>query len=94
MSAHHKTSASIAFNKKMRALFAPQMPMACGRCGHPIVEGQAWHVGHILDIALGGTDTPDNVRPEHKRCNERAGGQLGARIANAHRQQKTSYPNW
>lgn len=97
MSAHHKTSAYLAFSKRMRKVFAPQVAAGnayCGRCGHPITEGQAWHVGHILDDALGGSDTPENVRIEHKRCNESAGGRLGARIANDKRRPRKDLPLW
>lgn len=51
----------------------------CRRCGLPILPGSRWHVGHIVDRALGGgrLDWRVNTAPEHGSCNESAGGKLG-----------------
>lgn len=94
MSAHHKTSAYLAFSKKARARIRKTLPAACIRCGHEVTDEMAWHVGHRVDVALGGTDTYENVGPEHKRCNERAGGKLGARMTNTKRKIRKELPRW
>ena len=57
----------------------------CLRCGKPILPGEPWHADHIIDRALGGLDTPDNLWPSHERCNTSAGGKRGAQITNAWR---------
>lgn len=45
----------------------------CPRCGRPILAGQEWDVGHIIDKADGGRLTWENTRPEHAACNRAAG---------------------
>lgn len=62
-----------------QAIQAGAMP-TCRRCSKPIKPGQPWQLGHIVDLALGGT--PKHRAPEHKRCNEAAGGQLSAALRN------------
>ena len=76
-----------------RAYWRPRLPLPCRRCGRPVVHDPTrryggWHVGHIIDRALGGSVTDrSNQWVEHDRCNMRAGGQLGAAITNARHQQ-------
>lgn len=41
---------------------------ASRRCGDPGWE-KGLHIEHVIDIALGGPDTLDNVRPSHALCN-------------------------
>lgn len=42
----------------------------CQICGEPIdLEAGELHIDHIIPIAAGGSDTKDNVRCVHKRCN-------------------------
>lgn len=41
---------------------------ASRRCGDPGWE-KGLHIEHVIDIALGGPDTLDNVRPSHAICN-------------------------
>lgn len=50
----------------------------CPRCGGPMYRTQQLDVGHLIDAALGGAYGPK--RWEHRSCNRRAGGQLGARL--------------
>lgn len=70
---------------RARARLAPLVASGravCRRCGEPIKPGQAWDVGHVLDIGRGGSlDGP--VAPEHALkadCpaggNRAAGGRL------------------
>lgn len=42
----------------------------CHRCKQPIDPvRERWHVGHVIDLACGGSDSIDNMAPEHARCN-------------------------
>lgn len=73
-----------------RAYWRPRLPLPCRRCGRPVVHDPAkryggWHVGHIVDRALGGSDHVSNQWPEHDGCNMSAGGKAGAAITNARR---------
>lgn len=45
--------------------------VVCRRCGEQIHPTDDWHLGHIVPVLQGGTDTADNVSPEHARCNLR-----------------------
>jgi hypothetical protein len=73
---------------RARAYWAPLVEAGeahCRRCGHlitpnPNARDRGWHVGHVIDRALGGTDTLDNTWPEHSRCNLSAGGKLGVAL--------------
>jgi 5-methylcytosine-specific restriction endonuclease McrA len=69
---------------KARALLQPQIDQGtatCGKCGHPVVQGMAWDVGHIIaqDIAPHMAHDPANWRIEHRRCNRSAGATYGNR---------------
>ena len=68
-----------------RRQWAARLPVPCRRCSLPVLSSQAWHVGHIVDRALGGTDDVGNQWPEHAACNLSAGGKVGAAITNARR---------
>lgn len=65
--------------RRLRDLVLERDGRACRRpipptgmpCGRPANEA-----GHIVDKALGGTDTPENLRAECARCNRSAGGRL------------------
>ena len=72
-------------HQQLRAQWAPKVEAGlvnCGRptCGQPILPGQAWQLGH---------DDHDRSRyngPEHRYCNESAGGRAGAAVTNGRRQ--------
>lgn len=49
----------------------------CWRCGGLARDGDPWEAGHTHDLALGGGP---EVRPEHRSCNRRAGGELGVQL--------------
>jgi 5-methylcytosine-specific restriction endonuclease McrA len=40
----------------------------CHICGGRISGGQAWEVEHVIPLALGGLDKPQNMRPAHPIC--------------------------
>jgi hypothetical protein len=67
----------------------------CARCGieieydaprYLIVNGVrrenpwAFDCGHIVPLALGGTEELHNLQAEHVRCSRHAGGRLGLQI--------------
>ena len=55
----------------------------CARCGRPILytapptHPLAFTAGHITAVLHGGTHHPDNLRPEHRRCNTSHGATIG-----------------
>ncbi|WP_448074114.1 HNH endonuclease [Georgenia yuyongxinii] len=59
--------------------------MPCFRCGRPVLATDRWQVEHVIERALGGNADPSNEWVSHGRCNESAGGKLGARITNTRR---------
>lgn len=42
----------------------------CHICGFKIETGQAWEVEHVIPLAIGGDDTPENRRPAHVKCHK------------------------
>lgn len=66
-----------SYTRSARARLLPLLPLPCAKCGFDVTADQRWHVGHQVDRALGGTNDPSNLWPEHGRCNESAGGKLG-----------------
>lgn len=45
----------------------------CGICKRLFVAGEKRVIDHILPLARGGGDTPDNVQAAHRICNESKG---------------------
>ncbi|MEU6267685.1 HNH endonuclease [Saccharopolyspora shandongensis] len=62
---------------QLRALGLP-----CAICGRPINydlppnHRQSFTADHVVPMALGGTNTIDNVRPAHRSCNSRRGKRM------------------
>lgn len=54
----------------------------CVNCGRPIVLGQRWDVGHIVDASAGGGVELSNLGGAHRSCNRKDGGRLGAAKTN------------
>lgn len=101
MSRHHRTAHHTARAAKLRPRVQAQInagTVACWRCGQPILPGQPWDLGHMVDLADGGN--PNDMRPEHRHrtggCpgNRSAGGQRGAALTNSHRRTERRLPNW
>jgi 5-methylcytosine-specific restriction endonuclease McrA len=72
---------------RIRALILDANPG--GRChiNGPTCTTWATTVDHIIPIADGGTDHPDNLRPACAACN----GAGGARLTNQRRRARTGY---
>jgi hypothetical protein len=64
---------------KLRTAYGRTLPCPCWRCGRMISPGEPWHLGHVVDRALGGTD--ERLAPEHAGCSRRSGSALGVTIA-------------
>ncbi len=58
----------------------------CHICKLKIQIGQAWDIDHIIPLALGGPDTPENVRPAHAACHKGKTRKDKGKIAKAVRQ--------
>jgi 5-methylcytosine-specific restriction endonuclease McrA len=57
--------------RKLQAMRAQTIATGstCHICGSPIIQGQAWHMDHIVPLVHGGTDHPANLAPAHATCN-------------------------
>lgn len=81
-----RSSKEIYELRKLRTYWGRQIrgvgAWPCGKCGYLIYLDSKWHVGHIVADYYGGLATIENTRPEHARCNQREGGQMGASITN------------
>jgi len=67
------------YRRWREAVLAAQVPI-CWRCGGPIDKRLHWThpmaatAGHVIPLSRGGAPLdPANGRPEHRRCNLRAG---------------------
>ncbi|MFY8105962.1 MAG: HNH endonuclease [Elstera sp.] len=40
----------------------------CHLCSRKIAPGEPWQIEHVLALALGGADEPENCRPAHADC--------------------------
>lgn len=92
MSRHHRAQRWTTHSPNLRKKIKPQLPLPCVNCPHAVLPEHSWQVAHRRDAALGGRPTQANVGPAHshcpwcnKRCNQVAGGKLGAAITNAKR---------
>ena len=56
---------------QLRAWWSARLPVQCPRCGRPVLPTDTWHLGHRQGRADHPELTwdPDNIWPEHARCN-------------------------
>lgn len=85
MSQHHRDQKWTSKAPKLRESIAAQLPLPCIDCGRAVTPDQAWQVGHRVPASEGGRPTRENTGPTHTRCNQRAGGRLGAAKTNGAR---------
>jgi hypothetical protein len=76
-----------------RKRIGASLPKPCTRCGITILPGQTFDVDHILEVALGGTNTASNLGPSHPSCNRSAGAALKHKLAAHTRQLRSDLPN-
>ena len=68
--------------KKIKPLLVSMYGARCAKCAQPIDLSLHYpdplnlSIGHQLPLSRGGTDTIDNLRPEHLQCNQQAGNRL------------------
>lgn len=94
MSRHHIAQKWTTHAPKLREKFARLLPSPCIECGQTVAKTDSWQVGHKRAAAEGGRPTLTNTGPVHTRCNQRAGGQLGARITNGRRNAQKDIREW
>lgn len=73
--------------KARAAIFAAANGI-CHICGTAIQATEAWDADHLVPLALGGEDSPENMRPAHAKCHRGAGSKTSddvAKIAKAKR---------
>ena len=78
-------------SRKARAIVAPTLPAPCTRCGRIVTADMEWHADHILEDTFGGKADAGNLGPAHAKCNTSAGGKIGARMTNGHKQENNSH---
>jgi len=98
MSAHHqdptyRRNANIV-RRHVKAEHAAGRAVTCIRTGRPILPGQPFDIGHIIDASRGGTHDLGNLGPEHRRPNRSAGGRLGAATTNRTSRRARGLPSW
>ena len=74
-----RSQTALRLRKHWLAVIDSQGGVVCWRCGQMIMPGQPVDLGHLVDVALGGTEQ-DGIRPEHRACNRRAGGELSVAL--------------
>jgi len=57
--------------RKLRTSYGNALPLPCRRCGQLIMPWDRWELGHVVDVADGGT-AAQGAWPEHSACNQRA----------------------
>lgn len=70
-----------------RAAVRATLPGPCTKCGGVVTEDMQWHADHIrsraeleaLGVPVSQIDSPANLGPAHKSCNERDGAAMGNR---------------
>ena len=94
MSRHHRAAKWSTGARRARPIIAATLPAPCiDRCGRLVYPDQAWDVGHIVPLSVGGTADLTNLGPSHSTCNRKAGGRMGAAITHGNRTERR-LPAW
>lgn len=59
-----------AVTRKRRAEVFRDNGGICHLCTRRVAPGEAWEVEHVKPVGLGGTDSPDNLKPAHVDCHK------------------------
>src|SRR4051812_12591792 len=66
--------------RALRQRWQERLPQPCPRCGIDVQPWDPWDLDHVGEpVALGGRTT--DIRPAHRACNQRAGGELTQALA-------------
>jgi len=63
----------------------------CPRCNRPMYKWQRLQLGHVVSVAMGGSNGPTRI--EHGACNESAGARLGNRLRSIRRKRSKGMPS-
>lgn len=82
-----------AAHRKARKQALDMMPNGapCPRCNRPMYRWQRLHLGHVVSVAIGGSNGPTRI--EHGACNESAGARLGNRLRRNRRRSNRYMPS-
>ena len=80
-------------HRKARDKALDMMPNGapCPRCNRPMYRWQRLHLGHVVSVAVGGSNGPTRI--EHGTCNESAGARLGNRLRRNRRRSSKGMPS-
>lgn len=80
-------------HRKARDKALDMMPNGapCPRCNRPMYKWQRLQLGHVISVAMGGSNGPTRI--EHGVCNESAGARLGNRLRRARRRTSKRMPS-
>lgn len=59
--------------RALRAYIIARDGTTCGICGLPVLPGEPLDIDHIVPVALGGSDDPENLQVAHASCNRSKG---------------------
>lgn len=76
-----------SLSTKVRAALFLEHKGQCHICGGLIHPGQAWEVEHVIPLAQGGDDEPQNMRPAHAKCHRVKTADDAANTARAKRRE-------
>jgi hypothetical protein len=76
---------------RTRAIDAMVNGSPCPRCNRPMYKWQRLQLGHVISVAMGGSNGPTRI--EHGTCNESAGARLGNRLKAIRRKRGKGMPS-
>jgi hypothetical protein len=77
------------WSAKIRMEILRDYNQTCYLCKQPISRDAGWDLHHTIPLAIGGTDTVDNLAPVHRKCHRAS--EDHARIPKARRQEQKSW---
>ena len=98
MSQHHRSPEWHRARRAVRTILTPRIArgehVPCVNCGRPVLPGQRWDVGHLIDADKGGTVSLSNLGAAHRHCNRSDGGRAGAIKTNQQSRRARRLPSW
>lgn len=105
MSQHHRSGGWTSSDlRKWKPRIAATLPAPCVDCGHPVMPGTSWQVGHIIPVHHPSSpgNVASNLGPSHsnksgpggRSCNQSAGGRMGAAKTNSTKKAARRLLDW